>query len=383
MGALIAVLCSGMAFARVLSPAPPSISLSAELFARLFDEAAPARYAADFDLPDAAAESPLGEYALRVAPVDLDDIAVPQAGFAAIPLVRIEALAQSHAAAVPAALPAAVYHGALPPSGDAVVTLRPPAMPEAGVVGLYRGVTHTESMPATVTYRFDLPSTSDQRSFRLGSSLNPSAAFTAGAVGADASSALPHVRAAVSVPMRLGHVRFETHAMAGQVQSNALALRDRSLGEGATFRARLGRQHFGLDLSSQIERLQLNAPSFNASSFDTATNYGTSADHLPLFVPAYADVTKHTFSAGVAVPVSPKLTATVRLDSQHLLGGYGAPGLANLDANNTVYGARVTYKLKGPAAISLSAKHYHFQNNLIPSNAFNQTSATLNLTVKF
>ncbi|HVA29104.1 MAG TPA: hypothetical protein VNF68_13055, partial [Candidatus Baltobacteraceae bacterium] len=79
-----------------------------------------------------------------------------------------------------------------------------------------------------------------------------------------------------------------------------------------------------------------------------------------------------------------RLTGTFQVDSQHLLGGYGMPGLGNLDANNTVYGARVTFQLpKSASAISLSAQQLHYQDNIVPANAFVQTSANVDFTIKF
>ena len=66
-----------------------------------------------------------------------------------------------------------------------------------------------------------------------------------------------------------------------------------------------------------------------------------------------------------------------------MLGGY-APGVTGLDANNTIYGAQLTYNLpKSASAISFSASQYHFQDNLVPANALTQTSANVNFTIKF
>ncbi len=167
-----------------------------------------------------------------------------------------------------------------------------------------------------------------------------------------------------------------------EARSDALAFKDTAYGGGATFDARIGKQQLGLDLSSHTEHVTLNQPVFDSSSLSGQSNFELS-NNLPVFVPAYADINKQTLSAGVAVPVSRRLTASVQVDAQHLIGGYGTPGLTNLDANNMIYGARLTYQLKGTSAISFSANQFHYQDNLIPLNAFNQTSANLNFTVKF
>lgn len=381
IGALV-MLWSGIASAHA-TLAPRGVeSLSEELFARCFGEQAPAR--PDFLAADSSDESPLGDWAFRVS----DDLAqahiVTIPGFTPLPFDRL-ALSAGAASVVPSATPLAVpsaaYANIAVPLADAVTTLDP-ARRSAPAVGYYRDAAPLPT-DAPASYRFDLPSANGATAFSLGPVLNPITGFTASSVGADANASVPHAQANVSLPMRVGHVRFQTHADAGQAQSDALALRDQSFGGGATFDARLGHQKLGVDVSSQLEHLQVNQPSFTASSFDGATNYALNGDHLPVFVPAYADVTKHTVSAGLAVPVSKRVTAAVQVDQQHLLGGYGAPGLSNLDANNTIYGAKVTYQFKGASALSFSAKQYHFQNNLVPSSAFTQTSANLNLTVKF
>lgn len=378
--ALVGVLATGIASANVqLSARSDSAVLSHEIFARCFQEDAPAPYALEFQVADALQESTLGAFAFRVSPLLTAPLLAQAAGFDAIPLVRIAAsYAPKPLNVAPSAAP-----GALPQLQNYSHYVSP-------VIGMQPATTLAplpSSAPSTraalPSYRFDLPSANGRSAFSLSPVLNPTTGFTAGALGADANASLPQTQANVSVPMRVGHVHFQTHAVAGQAQSASLALRDRSVGGGATFDARLGRQKLGLDLSSQVEHLQLNAPSFNASSFDATSNVALGADHVPVFVPAYADVTKHTVSAGLAVPVSKRVTAALQVDSQHLLGGYGVPGIQNLDANNTIYGARVTYQFHGNAALSLSAKQYRFQDNLVPANQYNQTSANLNLTVKF
>ncbi len=229
--------------------------------------------------------------------------------------------------------------------------------------------------------RFDLANGSNLVSFSP--VMLPSQSFDARASGLDANPLVPNAHGGVVVPVRVGRVRFQTHAEAAQAQSAALSLDDRALGAGATFDVRAGDRRVGLDLSSNYEHLTLDAPRFNASNFAGTSTIGLAGETLPVFVPAYADVSKHTLSAGLAVPLSRRLTASVRYDTQHLLGGYGVPGLNNLDARNDIYDARVTFQLpRSASALSLSAKQYHYTDNLSPSS-FTQTSANLDFTVKF
>ncbi len=346
-------------------------------------------YAECFGLAPRADESPFGgAVAFDVVPQSLASVTPALIDIDDLPVVRLSDAAFDPRTVMPTAAPLTIpaYDPAYTTSiqgVDPVTTLAP--APSTARLAPFDGMDLAASPRRYVApvYRFDLPSANGRSAFSMGPVLNPAAGFTAGAIGADANRSLPQMQASYSVPMRVGHVHFQTHATAGQAESKSLALRDQSVGEGATFNARLGKGHLGLDVSNQVEHLQLNQPNFVASSFDSTANVGLNGDNVPVFVPAYADVTKHTFSAGVAVPVSKRVTAALQVDSQHLLGGYGAPGLQNLDANNTIYGARVTYRFKGNEALSLSARQSLFQNNLIPSNAFKQTSATLNLTVKF
>ncbi len=177
----------------------------------------------------------------------------------------------------------------------------------------------------------------------------------------------------VVVPGRLGKLQFSTHAETVQSQTLDASVADRAMGAGTTLNFRAGRRTLGVDLSSSVEQTTLGAtPTLNVT------------DVLPAFVPSYADINKVTLSAGLTVPISQRWTGSFQVDQQHLLGGYGLPGLNNLDANNTVYGARVTFQLpKSASAISLTAQQFHYQDNLVPANAFVQTSANVDFTIKF
>jgi hypothetical protein len=318
----------------------------------------------------------LGRSAFTVSPQALAD---------AVPVNRSEISVSSLAdlAGVPDPAPVAT---AL--SGDAPI-IHPPAdaaglaLPNTPPItmGYYRDAQPAPTV-APASTRFDLPAAGRRGDVTFSPVLDAGTGFAAQPIGADAQAATP-VSGSVSVPMRLGHVRLQTHADAGQARSDALAYSDTSMGGGATFDARLGKwQRLGVDVSSYHEHVTVDQPVWSGSSVDGSSNFDL-ANNTPVFIPAYADITKQTLSAGLAVPVSQRMVASLRVDSQHLFGGYGVPGLANLDANNMIYGARLTYQLKGSSAISFSAQQFRFQDNLIPTNAFSQTSANLNLTVKF
>ena len=371
IGALVAVLWSGIAPAAG-SPAltVPQISLAHDVFDRCFS------------VDDAArdTESPLGLFAFRVVTVDTPSLPGITVDLGAVSLAQLAAMAE------PAPPTPDVSHpryapGLIRPAVEATTLSEPQS--QTPNVGYYR---QADPMPtiAPSSYRFDLPSRSGSSSLSFSPVLNPTTGFTAASLGTDDSGSLPQLGGNVSMPVRLGHVHLQTHADAGRARSDALAYNDTAMGGGATFDARLGKwKKLGVDVSSHYEHLTVDQQLLSGASLDGTSNMEVGLDHLPVFVPAYADISKHTVSAGLAVPVSRRMTASVQVDAQHLIGGYGTPGLANLDANNMIYGARLTYQLKGSSAISLSAKQYRYQDNLIPQNAFTQMSANLNFTVKF
>ncbi|MBV8637356.1 MAG: hypothetical protein JO322_04675 [Candidatus Eremiobacteraeota bacterium] len=372
IGALVGALCSAVvpAFAYASLDAP-TVSLSTELFNRCFSE------------PNTSSESPLGAFAFNVPPTI---VIAAQPNVLTMPGISLSRLA-SLITTVPAPTAPGIATPAYPApavhlGGEPTITLTSPqlASPQPAI-GYYQDAAPAPTV-APKSVRFDLPNGDQSRSLSFSPVLSSSSGFNAPPIGAGSQASVPQTNADVSVPMRLGHVHLETHADAGEARSDALAFKDTAYGGGATFDARIGKQKLGVDLSGHSEHLTVNQPVFDGASLDGQSNFELT-NNLPVFVPAYADINKQTLSAGLAVPVNRRLTASVQVDAQHLVGGYGVQGLTNLDANNMIYGARLTYQLKGTSAISLSANQFHYQDNLIPLNTFNQTSANLNFTVKF
>ncbi len=372
IGALVGALWSAVVPASAY-PAldASSMSLATDLFNRCFSD------------PNTSSESPLGVFAFNVSPTI---VIAAQPAVLAMPQLSLSRLA-SMIVTVPA--PRAPGLTTTPDVAAAVrsntqptLTLTSPQLSSPQpVIGYYQDPAPAPTV-APESLRFDLPSGDQNTSLSFSPVLTSAAGFAAPEIGADAKGTVPQTNANVSLPLRVGHVHLETHADAGEARSDAIAFKDTAYGGGATFDARIGKQKLGLDLSSHTEHVTVNQPVFDAASLDGQSNFELS-NNLPVFVPAYADINKQTLSAGVAVPVNRRLTASVQVNAQHLTGGYGVQGLSNVDVNNTIYGARLTYQLKGTSAISLSANQFHFQDNLIPLNTFNQTSANLNFTVKF
>ena len=315
------VLLTLAAFCAVLSPGVARASLGTDLFARCFGEQTDASHRAFW--ADSASESPLREYAFVVviAPT------ATQAPFA-LASVSLSKLAD----AVYAKASFATLASAVVPDTTTI------SVPQAPTVEYYTDAAPQPTDPPAF-YRFDLDGASGGFSERL------------------------------SMPSHVGRLRFQTHAEAAQSQTSLTAVGHTSIGAGATLDARVGSRTVGVDLSSELSHY---------TNADPKSTMGLNNDMTPLFLPAYADVSKRSVSAGIAVPVSRRVTANLLVDAQHLYGE-----TVPIDAYNTVFGAGLTYKLKGSGFLSLSAKQYRYQDNLLPSNAFTQTSANVTFTVKF
>jgi hypothetical protein len=360
IGVLTSVLWTGVASASLNGAngainafAPPTVDLSTTLFARLFGESTDRQASFKAVAGDPMAETPLRELAFHVDPVA--PTTVVQTVAAQLPVPSLDLSEPSFA-------PPSQPRGSI---ADMGAQLHVPA------VEYYESAVPVPT-DAPATHRFDLDgvqvSSAQVSDFAPGQPPPAESATTQGA--------------SVSIPLQIGKVRFAPHAGAAQTQNLQTNFATGALGAGATLNVRAGSRNLGVDLSSALEHSTLTAPEFSAAG--AAPTLGLAGNNLPVFVPAYADVSTHTLSTGLTVPVTRALTANVNFNSQHLLGGYGVPGVSALDANNTIYGAQLTYNLpRSSSAISFSASQYHFQDNLVPANALTQTSANVNFTIKF
>lgn len=386
VSALAAVLCPLFAFASFTTPqsGPSPDQFRAQIFSRAFGERS---LQSDFGeaIPDAVtASSFFGKFALRVANVPAGSgVALVSVPDVSLPLLSSRLFAPASTAQLPATISVRdddyrVPVVATPEAVSAAVNPTP-------FVGTYQGAGAPTTTPPSA-FHFDLTSSTsvEPRLVTFSPVMDPQQGFTAGASGPDASTTLPQAQAGVAVPVRVGHVHLQTHVEGAQAQQSQPSLHDDALNAGATFDTRVGSHKLNVDVSSGFEHMTVNDPISASSGFDGTSNYQLSNVNIPVLVPAYADVSKHTLSAGVGVPVSRNLSVAVQYGTQHLLGGYGAPGLTNLDARNDIYGGAVTFRIpRTTGAISLSAKQYRYQDNLTPANAFIQTSADVNFTVKF
>lgn len=338
-GALAAALCCGMVRANLMPIAVPHIDLSASVFASVFSEQNGHRdafqpLAFHVALSDAVASLPDSE--LHVSAPSFSDGSFGQPDVKALPVPRAQTSFMPNAGAAP----------------SLVTNFVPPAPQQLGIA--HDGNALGFAIP--VEHRFKL------------SSYTPVETQT---------FSLPQQSSAVAIPLHIGHVDVVSHAAATQLlASNASSsFNDNALNAGATFNVHAGKRNFGLDVSSTSEHLDLNS----------TPNVSLAGDDAQLFVPSFADISRRTLGTALTVPLSRSLTGSVQFDTEHLLGSYGAPGASNLDASNTVVGAGLTYQLPKRAneAITLSAKQFHYQDNLVPTNTFVQTSANVDFTVKF
>ncbi len=197
----------------------------------------------------------------------------------------------------------------------------------------------------------------------------------------------PDVRApdSLSSTAQIGAVRFEGQAAGTSTQTPQLALGDTSAGAGANFNVRAGRRNLDVNFSSEYEHIGRNdASNFTVSPIDSASSWQLpGAGAAPLLVPSYANLNRLSLGAGLSVPVLRELTLNVNYDAQHLYGGYGLPGLVNLDTIDNSYGGKLTFNIpRISSSLSIGAYQDRFEDNL-SLNGTTQTREDVNFTVKF
>jgi hypothetical protein len=194
---------------------------------------------------------------------------------------------------------------------------------------------------------------------------------------------------AVPAPIRVG--AFQLAGEATTSDYTTLAAHDAQLTAGTIIDVRAGNHRLDLSLGSNYERLtDANAVTFSQATPSDLTRYETTSAlaQLPggspqMLIPNYADVTARGINAGLAVPVTGRLTVGVGYGTQRLTGSYGTSFVNNLDASNYSYLGNITFSLpRSSSAITLSARQNRYQDNLTPFS-LQQTRADLNFTVKF
>ncbi|MGA8574830.1 MAG: hypothetical protein WB609_03965 [Candidatus Cybelea sp.] len=194
-----------------------------------------------------------------------------------------------------------------------------------------------------------------------------------------------HAPDSLSSTAQIGAVRFEGQAAATSTQTPQLALADTSAGAGANFNVRAGKRSLDVNLSSEYEHVgRSDTSNFTVSPIDSASSWQLpGAGAAPLLVPSYANLNRVSLGAGLSVPVLRGLTLNVNYDAQHLYGGYGLPGLVNLDTIDNSYGGKLTFNIpRISSSLSIGAYQDRFADNL-SLNGTTQTREDVNFTVKF
>jgi hypothetical protein len=365
--ALAVALCCGVARAG-FAPSAPRIDLGSELMLRLFGETSDSTAAFAAAQGDRSGESPLHELAFQIASArerpsftTASDAAVTWlTGTSPAP----PSLDLSAAAALDAGLARSGVHF-VPPSQsrDDVVTLMP------------------SSALLTATYQPVAPAP------------NISPEPGALAFGGSPRSSLqplepapsPRVPSFVPVAAQVAGVKFEGRLEGGSTETPQLSLRDNAYGAGANFDVRAGRRDLSLNLNTQYERVSRNdLNAFSTSSLNSASSWQLPGADAPLAVPNYADLNRFSVGAGLAVPLVRGVTLHLNYDTQRLFGGYGLPGLVNLDAVNNSYGGRLTFNSPDSSKmLSISAYQERFSDSFLPINGTSQMREDVNFTVKF
>jgi hypothetical protein len=184
--------------------------------------------------------------------------------------------------------------------------------------------------------------------------------------------------------LQVGGINFEGHVGGASTQSPQLSLHDTAYNAGADFDVRAGQRKLRVNLSSAYEHLaRTDGTNFTASTLDT------NAWHLPqpgapVVVPNYADLSRFSVGAGLAVPVLRGLTLNLNYDAQRLYGGYGLPGIVSLDTMSNTYGGKLSFDIpRTSGTLSISAYQDRFADGLLPLNGTTQTREDVNFTVKF
>jgi hypothetical protein len=375
--ALAATLIPGIARASFDAMTAPALDLRAQLMLRLFGETSDSRASLAASYGDRSSESPLRELALQVgprhhttaffasdsAPAGINvDLAQAARGSALQSGVRFSAPLQPPANAAPA------------PRYD-VANASPAATFTAGEYEPVAPAPLISPQPGTFSFG-PLP-----RGASFAVPENASLAFGAG-------SALPGAAtSSVIVPsaVRIGRLQVQTRMGSASTNAPQLSLNDNGYDAGANFNVRAGARNVNVDVSSGYERLTRNDTSaISAPAVGTTSSWQLPGDDLPLVIPNYADLSKISVGAAVAVPVVSGLTLNLNYAADRMFGGYGLPGLANLDTTGNSYGGKLTFAIPhSSSTLSISASQLRYQDGVLPANLFSQTREDVNFTVKF
>ena len=385
--ALAVALTFGMAAASLTPGGSTAFDLRPQLMMQLFGESSDSRASFAGAYGDRTSESPLRDFALGVrAASDPVSFVRPAAAptFALTHGVRSAVASDgdfnpAQTIRVPLLQTNLRFAAPAPSSADgaslaALDASR--ALPAATfTAGEYQPVAPvTVVSPQSVAFSF----TPARRASSAPQSLSLAFDNAAAPAGATGSSTL------VPAPVHLGPLQFTTRLESASLAAPALSMNDNAYSAGANFDVRAGARNLNVDLSSNYERLTRNDTSGLSSPAIGASTWQLPSADAPLVVPNYADMSKVTVGAALAVPVVNGVTLKLNYAADRLFGGYGMPGVTNLDATDNSYGGKLTFDIPhSSSTLSISARQLRYQDNLIPANTSTTTREDVNLTVKF
>lgn len=386
--ALAAALLPRIAFAAAPAATLSPVDLPTQLFARVFGESSDGSASLAAAYGDRLGESPLRDLALRAGPAQRPPAFEREAAagptFAAERSARLAAsagtsfdFAQSARAAI---LRSNLRFAASPPSDD-TSEVRSGALSHPAATftaGSYQPVA-----PVTLV-------SPQSGAFSLGGLVHgaPPAVAASSALAFGETGTLPGAAGsseAVPSAVRLGPLKFTTRLEGGSVAAPSVGLNDNAAGAGANLDVRAGARTLTFGLSSDYERLTRNDSSgLTPAALGASSSWQLPGSGVPLAVPNYADMSKLSVGAGVAVPVLSGLTLNLDYAADRMFGGYGLPGLSNLDSFDNSYGGKLTFEIPhSSSTLSISARQLRYQDGLIPVNASTETREDVNFTVKF
>ncbi len=359
--ALAGVLCCGIGVASPF-PAVTRPDIGSQLMLRLFGETSDGRASVEAAFGNRISESPLRAAALEISG-PADDVGPSELVAASVPVAATPDSGAGGLADLTRPADVALFSGPVRFSMD--TTDRD-------------GATLAPNTLLTATYQPVVPAPN----------ISPepgTLAFGDAAQGLAALHNAVQTPSFATPPLQVGNVQFQGNVSGSSTVSPQLSLRSTNYGAGADFNVRAGSRELSVDLGTQYEHVSRSDPTgFSASTLDSAAWQLPSAN-APLVIPNYANLSRLSVGAGLAVPLVHGLTLNLNYDAGHLFGGYGLPGLTNLDAINNSYGGRLTFDIPGSFSKSLSVSAYQerFSGNALPLGGSTQLREDVNFTVKF
>ena len=365
--ALALIFCCVTAHAAAVIPPAPQFDLGSQLMLRVFGENSDVNASFAAASGDRTSESPMRELALQVSPADrspgfvTDTTRVALASSGAAQESGLENLSQAVDAGL---LKSSARFLASAQARDNLVTLIPSS---ALLTAKYQPVPPAPNIsPAPGTLAFVPPASST--------------------LATSESSGTTHSTAFVPATMQVAGVKFEGNVQSAAATTPQISMRENSYGAGANFHVRAGKRDLNLNLTTQYEHVARNdLNGFSASTLDSASAWQLPGADAPLVIPSYADLNRFSVGAGIGVPLVRGLTLNLNYGAQRLFGGYGLPGLVNLDAVNNTYGGKLIFaNPDATKTLSISAYQERFSgDSFLPLPGSTQTREDVNFTVKF